>query len=291
MQGAESVVTELAGDAVPPLSTGACKALGTVLGRLLGSSRDALDISQKYKKRPRGSLGLILADDEDIAHAAAREIEERAHERESKRAKLRFEGLSRIVPDAATGALKEKALRETATKGVVALFNAVSKSQKAFSSAMESSKDKSSAHEPSSRRKLKEPVTKEHFMNMIRTGVNQSSSVAQSGECGASDNSDAEKKRADWLRDDFMTKGTEKLRNWDMVESKAANSGDNSDITEESDVSSDKGDLIGSSSGSQSMSEMSEGEHKLNMDDDDKMSSDHLESTADDNSDSSSSSS
>lgn len=200
----------------PPLSHGACRALGTVLGRLLespGNDRDSERSSRK--KRPRGHVGLILSGDAEIASAATREREERARERENKRAKLHYESLARVVPDAATGAAMEKALRETATRGVVALFNAVAKSQKNLLSAANSSKKKLDPQGKLGRQPQKEPVTKEQFMKMIRSGLKQQDDDASSSIRADSDDSGTEDKKAPWLEEDFLTKGSEKLKSWD----------------------------------------------------------------------------
>jgi Rrp15p len=199
-------------DAVPapaPLSSGAGKALGSVLSRLLDDKKDG---GLGLNKRPRPDLGLILAADEDVAQAAHDEVVERTKDRENKRAKLRFEACGRVIPDAATGAAREKALRETATRGIVALFNAVSKSQKAASAA--DSAVKTAADDAAARRakKNKEPVSREGFMDMLRAGVNKPIPGGENAEkaTGGED----EPTGASWMKDNYMTKGARKMKDW-----------------------------------------------------------------------------
>ncbi len=141
---------------VVPLSSGAGRALGSVLARLFEA---------KPLKRGRSApgLGLILGADEDLAEAAAEDADERARDRAAKKARIAFEALARVVPDAATGAPTEKRLRETATKGVVALFNAVSKAQKGAVAEDAPGKKKSAA------------VSREGFMSLLREGVTKCS--------------------------------------------------------------------------------------------------------------------
>jgi Rrp15p len=212
-----------------PLSSGAGRALGTVLKRLLDSSKDASNGIHVSRKRPRGELGLILAGDEDVANAAAEEQAETAKDRESRRVRLRFEGLGRVVPDAATGAVAEKEMRETATRGVLALFNAVAKAQKAAST--------DSGQTPGAAKKA-EVVTRESFMEMIRAGVERPSK----GEVEA----DRENKNgAKWMRDDYMTEGARKLKYWnreDVAKADSLGEGEESASEADGDGESDEGD-------------------------------------------------
>jgi hypothetical protein len=208
-----------------PLSSGAGRALGTVLKRLLDSSKDANQGVHVSKKRPRGELGLILAGDEDVAKAAADQQAETAKDRESRRVRLRFEGLGRVVPDAATGAVVEKELRETATRGVLALFNAVAKAQKATGI--------DAAPAVGASRKA-EVVTRESFMEMIRAGVGRPSKEIAEEDV---ENKDG----ARWMRDDYMTEGARKLKYWskeDVVNTDSPGEGEESasdaDVDDES---------------------------------------------------------
>jgi hypothetical protein len=209
----------------PPLSSGAGRALGTVLKRLLDPSKDANNGIASASKRPRGDLGLILAADEDVAEAAAEEQAETAKDRENRRARLQFQGLGRVYPDAATNAPLEKNLRETATRGVLALFNAVAKAQK-VADVGKSAPDGT---------KNKEAVTRESFMEMIRAGVAKTSKTVDEGDQGPHAG-------AKWMNDDYMTEGARKLKNWNKEEDADV---DSEDDEEDSDVEGDSGSKEG----------------------------------------------
>lgn len=170
------------------LSEGAGRALSTVAGRLLkAEKRDA-------HKRPRGT---VLAQSGETQEEEAADAEVRKRERENKRARLRFEANAKVVPDAATDAALERRLLATATRGAVALFNAVAKAQRVAKA--DKPKQKSGG----------KPVSRDSFMSMIRAGVTEE---------------DAGNKAA-WLEDDFLTAKSRRLKDWETAEGGAAGVG------------------------------------------------------------------
>lgn len=145
----------------------------------------------------------MLAESEEVHDSLVAEQEERRKSREVKRARQTFETNALVVPDAATAAALEKELLVTATKGAVALFNAVAKAQRGRGGrAREGAKG--------------EVVSKESFMSMMRAGVGKKVEV---GEKKVGDEvSEDEGERgggAEWLRTDYLTTKSKTLRDWD----------------------------------------------------------------------------
>ncbi len=159
------------------LSAGAAQALSVVAARVL--------------KRPRP----VLSANDEVKEADRRRAEEVRREREAKRVRLAFEANARVVPDAATDVARERALRATATRGAVALFNAVASAQRG------SSKEK--------------PVDKEAFMGMLKRGVTN-----------MEEEDEDEEVKADWLKDDYLTKNSRKLKDFDASAKKDDSSED-----------------------------------------------------------------
>lgn len=258
--GAAEVATNVVDTRPAPLSEGAGKALGTVLRRLLDSSRD-VSRREASAKRPRG-LGLVLGDDDEVAKAAADDLAERTKEREGQRAKNRFESMSRVVPDAATGAATERGLKETATRGVVALFNAVAKAQKA-NAAKEDAKSK--------RGKDDEPVSREKFASMIQARIRKRDDDSES-------NSNEDEPKAKWMKADFATRNSGKLKDWNR--DVAADSSEDDEIgnathdIEDTDED-DRDSSSGSEHGKRDVDDSSSGlDEKADASDDDESSSD-----------------
>lgn len=166
---AEVDATPTAPDAPPVvLSAGAAQALAAVAGRVLRTGC----------KRPRTARGLLTAAP-DVAEEQARQAAANAEEKQRRKARKLFDEMARIVPDAATDAAREKQLRATATRGAVALFNAVARAQRGADN----------------------PVQRDKFMNMLK------SDGATAG-AGAS-----------WLKEDFLTSKARKQKNFDKVAS------------------------------------------------------------------------
>lgn len=229
------------GGACAPLSSGACRALGSVLARLLDDSRDGARAAGAAAKRPRraGGPGLVLGGDEEVAEALEEEVAARAREREGKRERLRYEALARVVPDAATGGKEEKGMKETATKGVVALFNAVAKAQKGG--------DGGGKGEGRGKAGRGEVVSKEGFMDLIREGIRKEGGR---GEKEEEEDGGEEGDAAEWMRDDYMTKAARKVRNF-------GKGGSGSEDGDEDDGEDDDAELS-SSSGASSGSDQDE---------------------------------
>lgn len=190
------------------LSEGAGVALGSVFNRLVKPKGGERGSKFSGKKRPRSEKGpVVLAESEEVQKNLAEEKKERNNYREAKKAKLKFENNALVIPDAATNAILEKELLTTATKGAVALFNAVSKAQK-LSEEVSNGKTK----------KKGPPVSRESFMDMMRAGVNNDKAAANGGSGNDSSDDDAgqsNKPGAKWLKNDFLTAGSKKLKDWD----------------------------------------------------------------------------
>lgn len=214
------------------LSEGAGVALGSVFNRLLKSKGGARGSRVTGKKRPRSEKGpVVLKENEDAQKSLAEEKKDRKEYKESKKAKLKFENNALVIPDAATNAALEKELLATATKGAVALFNAVSKAQKLND---EVSTGKAKKKGP--------PVSRESFMDMMRAGVNKEAKPTEDNDASEHYPSDedagrAKKPGAKWLKNDFLTAGSRKLKDWDR-EAPAGEESSSSD-----DESSDDEDL------------------------------------------------
>lgn len=242
------------GDGVVGLSEGAAVALGAALSRIISTSgpatgRDAADPSLKKaksarRKRQRSAGGddadarkatrprrrpVVLADDADVVAGLVGEREEKVRLKQAKRAKLLFEANARVVPDAATSAVLERALQATATRGAVALFNAVAKAQKA-------------AEQRADGQKKGPPVSRDNFMKMMQEGVAQSSALPMRNSAktnGDADDADDDglgpvkgSTTAKWLKDDFLTSRAKKVKDWDQDEPEGGESSSDDDDEE-----------------------------------------------------------
>eukprot|EP00188_Purpureofilum_apyrenoidigerum_P004613 Plantae.Rhodophyta-Purpureofilum_apyrenoidigerum.ctg5331.p1 GENE.Plantae.Rhodophyta-Purpureofilum_apyrenoidigerum.ctg5331~~Plantae.Rhodophyta-Purpureofilum_apyrenoidigerum.ctg5331.p1 ORF type:complete len:220 (+),score=74.80 Plantae.Rhodophyta-Purpureofilum_apyrenoidigerum.ctg5331:330-989(+) len=169
---------------------------GAALGKLLRSSK-------KRKAKPNEN-------DDGVELKGGRETRKRAEERkklkqaEEKASLRRAERMqkveqARVVPDAATDIEKERRLKKLATKGAVALFNAVAKYQKVH------------AETPNSTRteKIKEAKTVggDQFLEMLQRGKEQPSDA------------DVEENGSTWKAvDDTFIAVPSKLKDWDKGE-------------------------------------------------------------------------
>lgn len=178
------------------LSEGAARALSSVAGRLLRA------------KRPRPT---VLAQNVQVREEAVAALEERRRERENKRARLRFEGNAKVIPDAATDAVLERQLLATATRGAVALFNAVALAQR-----------KARAAESVEKKSKGKPVSKDSFMAMIQAGV-ANEDVGQKID-----------DKAAWLKDDFLSSKSKRLKDWDTADKAQSGSVESDDDGEDS---------------------------------------------------------
>lgn len=214
------------------LSEGAGIALGSVFARLIKprASERALTLG----KRPRSEKAPVMfIESEEVQESLAEEKEERRKFKEAKKAKQKFESNGLVIPDAATGAPLEKDLLKTATKGAVALFNAVSKAHKI------------AEEKPAGKKKKKgPPISRENFMDIMKAGVNKESAPKPQGVQQGNDSSDEEvkpvKSGAKWLQDDYLTAGSKKLRDWEKDASEnAMESSSDENETDSGDESSD----------------------------------------------------
>lgn len=244
----------------PPivLSEGAGRALSTVVGRLLKSDGNlefgSDSRAKKSEKRPRAVANEILAGNEQVQKSQQDEKEEKRRDREAKRARLQFENNAKVIPDAATDAQLEKELLKTATKGAVALFNAVAKAQKVA---------KEDSHAKSKNAKGV-PVSRQSFMSMIREGIKKDD-LAQENDDGETT------KKASWLKDDFLTEGSRKLKDWDRPrtagqDSKTAGSG--TERSSESEGESSRTSKSSDSDAEESSAQESDSESGSDADDD-----------------------
>ena len=133
--------------------------------------------------------------------------------REARLAKLKFESNGRVVPDASTNAALEKQLVVTATKGAVALFNAVAKARKM-------AKIEEKEEKEVGRKRKKDALTKDSFLKLIRKGVKNEEEDEEEDEDEDEEEMEREeegavRKKARWLKDDYMTRGSTKLKDWD----------------------------------------------------------------------------
>lgn len=226
------------------LSEGAGIALGSVFSRLIKPTASER-LEKTRGKRPRSEKpSVVFAQSEEVQEDLAKEKEEKRKVREAKKAKTQFENNALVIPDAATGAALEKELLVTATKGAVALFNAVSKAQKI-------------AEEKPTRKKRSGPaVSRESFMDMMRAGVNKSVPSAERN-APESDSSDSDANAgatgAKWLKEDFLTLRSKKLKDWDEDSSDGGDSSDDGDSSdagsegEDGEGNQDSGNSKGSS--------------------------------------------
>lgn len=217
-------------DAPVVLSEGAAVALGSALSRFIVPPKGDSKRSKLSGKRPRADhKPVVLAENEQVQKELHEEREQKKRFKEQRLEKLKFENNSRVIPDAATGAALEKELLTTATKGAVALFNAVAKAQKAAEEL--AAKDK----------KKGPPVSRESFMQLLKKGINKSSTLPNKpdkqddGDSIAGNIDGPAKSTAKWLKDDFLTSGAKKLKDWDKPDDVSMGSSEDEDGDAEDD--------------------------------------------------------
>lgn len=208
------------------LSQGAAVALGNALSRVIPST--GLESSKKSVKqkgkRPRPSTDttgsnkpIVLAENEDVLKEISEEREQKRRQKEHKKKKLQFEQNARVVPDAATGAALEKTFLTIATKGTVALFNAVSKAQKVSNVKKSSMKQKGPA------------ISKKAFMEMMKENIEKTNTAPLQATIKDQSDTDSETKKptrlkAKWLKEDYLISKDKKLKDWDRAEVEAESS-------------------------------------------------------------------
>lgn len=218
------------------LSEGASVALGNVFKRLVGPEKQN-GSSRSSKKR---LSSVVLGQSEEVEKALNEQAEEKKRLKKARKAKIEFENNSRVIPDAATGAALEKELLLTATRGAVALFNAVSKAQKEMEKREE---------EKVKNRKKGPPVSRESFMAMMKSSweKNELGSVKGAADRNvekddSDEHEDASKvhSKPRWLKDDFLTARSRTLKDWDR---KDENDGTEEDDSSHSDGAGDESEL------------------------------------------------
>lgn len=218
------------------LSEGAGVALGNVLSRLIEPSVGEGQRRKTTGKRPRADRKpVVLADNEDVRDRLQREREDNKRLKLLRMEKMQFEKNARVIPNVTLNATLEKALLGTATKGAVALFNAVAKAQKAA--------DELSAKE----KKKGPPVSRDNFMNMMKASVTKSMALPavnprkQVDDGLSADEGIPASASAKWLKDDFLTAGAEKLKQWDQEGGNADSSSEDGDDELEDEREGDEG--------------------------------------------------
>lgn len=228
------------------LSQGAAVALGNVLNRVIQTKElEPSKKSEKRKgKRPRPAADtkvsnkpIVLAENEDVLKDISEEREQKRRQKEHKRKKLQFEQNARVVPDAASGAALEKTLLTIATKGTVALFNAVSKAQRVSNENKATTKQKGPA------------VSKKAFMDMMKENIAKMDTAplqSENDEDQAGSYNETKKPprlRAKWLKEDYLTSKAKRLKDWDRAEVEAESSDAESEDPDNSESSGDEDEL------------------------------------------------
>lgn len=252
------------------ISDGAAIALGSALSRFLSYDQQKRSAKKGSTKRSRlipkysenNNKPIVLIENEEVNKELSELLEQKKKYKIQRQRKITFESNARVIPDAATGIVMEKLLLQTATKGSVALFNAVSKAQK--TAADEVAK-------VARKKKQDKAVSKESFMKLMKAGINKNLAMAmpmnidqKSHKMDDDDDVDeVEGKKeehvagqggsAKWLRDDFLTSGSKKMNDWDkednepVEESSEESENDDDemadgDIDDDSDVADDSDD-------------------------------------------------
>lgn len=228
--------SELVSDAPVVLSEGAAVALGNVLSRFVGPPKHESKPKGAGNKRPRPeNKPIVLVQNEEAQKQLKESREEKKRVKELRQKRLKFESNARVIPDAATGAVLERKLLETATKGAVTLFNAVAKAKKA-------------TKESAQKQKKDQSVSRESFMNMMKAGVSKGtalqtgSKIHESNESESSSEDKAAKptgSSAKWLNDNYLPSGGKRMQDWDKPDLPA----ESSDEEEASDADKSKDDV------------------------------------------------
>jgi len=149
-------------------------------------------------------------------------VEDRASKK-AKETQKEKERIGMVLPSYKT-MNKEKELRKTATRGVVALFNAVKKAQGPVVGGGAGA----------------EPVSKDKFFDMLKDGSKEVGAIPKMGEAvngGDKDNgsqhgsSDGTRNKSSWLDDNFMM-GT-KMKDWDQSDTGEDDSGNELEVEDD----------------------------------------------------------
>jgi len=118
--------------------------------------------------------------------------------------------MNHILPIEVNNVPKEARLRRIGTKGVVMLFNAVSKHQKEKADKMKTAKTEGD------KIKVEKSMKKSSFMDMLKKGDNKSSGKVKNEKVAEDKNGDSAEPTWDVLKNDFMLGST--LKHWDREE-------------------------------------------------------------------------
>ena len=118
--------------------------------------------------------------------------------------------MNHILPIEVNNVPKEARLRRIGTKGVVMLFNAVSKHQKEKADKMKTAKTEGD------KIKVEKSMKKSSFMDMLKKGDNKSSSKVKNEKVAEDKEGDSAEPTWDVLKNDFMLGST--LKHWDREE-------------------------------------------------------------------------
>ena len=202
----------------------------TEAGEAVGQSGGGIvfaDALQKILKKPisssvSGSVVLAKRKTPNMKMIEQELVEDRASKK-AKETQKEKEKICMVLPSYKT-MNKEKELRKTATRGVVALFNAVKKAQDPVVGAGAGA----------------EPVSKDKFFDMLKDGSKEVEAIPKMGEAvhvgdknnDSQDGSSTEtRNKSSWLDDNFMM-GT-KMKNWDQSDSGEDDSGNELEVEDD----------------------------------------------------------
>jgi len=148
----------------------------------------------------------------NMRHLEEERVETNA-EKKSRQERAELDQLKRDRPSLQTH-MYEKELRKIATKGVVALFNAVSEAQ-------QPAEDETT--------KVAKDMDKSEFLNMLKTktGSKNSTNNSSSSSSSSSGDPDPEDVAPSYLRDDYM--GGASMKHWDQEDDEEEDDGERND--------------------------------------------------------------
>ena len=146
----------------------------------------------------------------NMRHLEEERVETNA-EKKSRQERAELDQLKRDRPSLQTH-MYEKELRKIATKGVVALFNAVSEAQ-------QPAEDETT--------KVAKDMDKSEFLNMLKTKTASKNSTNNSSSSSSSGDPDPEDVAPSYLRDDYM--GGASMKHWDQEDDEEEDDGERND--------------------------------------------------------------
>eukprot|EP00794_Sanderia_malayensis_P018183 gene18183-19997_t len=182
------------------------------------------------KKVKEDTKNIILSKYKEGKKRKQLESEEAHEKHESAKRKAELREKNHVIPDR-SNAEKEVILRKIGTKGVVKLFNAVTKHQKETESKLKK------ASTIGKKDKILESVSQSSFLDMLKTDSASKDSSTQKKETtqkkkDTNDANDAKTPSWNILRDDFMLGS--KMKDWDKEDEASADEDEN-EADEDSD--------------------------------------------------------